>query len=197
MQTRKQKLNTTVFRVKLVHFVVPLFIAACNSSNFQSDGFKNIKFGIKSTQLTEIGFTCELGNKVCNKRAGSKAPTDENSTLFGKPADIDVELKDGVAAVINVRIGIDDKEMIDLFSKAFGRPQVFEYTGFVGDKIRRQYWLSNDNTSVSVTTNLDQGPPQGIFKMIGPRSSAVYRSKAQTKLMLDEISKQSVRPKDL
>lgn len=173
------------------------FIAACDSSNFKSDGFKSIKFGMTTAQLTQMGFTCEADKKVCKRRADTKAPTDDNATLFGKPADVEVELKSNLATVVNVRISVEEREMIDLFSKALGKPKTYEYTGFTGDKIRHYYWISSDSTSISVITNLDERPPQGIFRMVGPRSSAVYRSKVETKYLLDEITNNSVKPKDL
>ena len=191
------KLNHMLSRTSLALLVGLLFITACDSTNFKSDGFKNIKFGMTTAQLTQVGFTCEPDKKVCQKRADSKAPTDDNATLFGKPADVEAQLKSDATAVISVRISIEDKEMIDLFSKALGKPKTFEYTGITGDKIRRYYWISSDNTSICVTTNLDEGPPQGIFKMIGPRSSAVYRGQAETKTFKDDITKNSVKPTDL
>lgn len=190
-------MNHILSRTTLALLVCMQFITACDSTNFQSDGFKNIKFGLTTTQLTQMGFICESDKKVCNRRADSKAPVDDNATLFGKPADVEAQLKSDATAMISVRISIEDKEMIDLFSNALGKPKTFEYTGFTGDKIRRYYWLSSDDTSICVTTNLNAGPPQGIFKMIGPRSSAVYRDKVETRTFLDEITKNSVKPKDL
>lgn len=188
--------NFNPFRSAVVLISVTL-LAACGNSNFPSDGFKSAKFGMSASQLEGIGFSCKPDKKSCEKKADAKKEATESETLFGKPADIDVELSDDKIGSINVRIGIEEKEMVELFSKALGSPKTFEYTAFLGDKIRRYYWVSSGGTSIAVTINLDEKPPQGIFKMLGPRSTAKYRNKQETTKMLDEVNKSSVKPKDL
>lgn len=180
-----------------VIFISLTFLAACGMSDFDSDGFKSIKFGMSSSQLERIGFSCESDKKKCRKQADANKEASEGDTLFGKPADIDVELTDDKASSINVRIGIEEKEMVELFSKALGSAKTHEYTAIFGDKIIRYYWVSSGGTSIAVTINLDEKPPQGIFKMMGPRSTAKYRNKPETTKMLEEINKSSVKPKDL
>ena len=188
--------NFNQFRNAVVLISVTL-LAACGDSNFPSDGFKSTKFGMSSSQLEGTGFSCKPDKNSCEKMADAKKEATEGDTLFGKPSDIDVELSDDKINSINVRIGIEENEMVELFSKALGSPKTFEYTGFLGDKIRSYYWISSGGTSIAVTINLDEKPPQGIFKMIGPRSTAKYRNKHETTKMLDEINESSVKPKDL
>ena len=187
--------NFNPFRSAVVLISVTL-LAACGGSDFPSDGFKSTRFGMSSSQLESTGFSCEPDKKSCEKKTDSKKEATEGDTLFGKPADIYVELTDDKVSSINVRIGIEEKEMVELFSKALGSPKTYEYTAFLGDKIRRYYWVSSGGTSIAVTINLDEKPPQGIFKMLGPRSTAEYRSKHETTKMLDKINKSSVKPKD-
>lgn len=188
--------NFNPFRSAVVLILVTL-LAACGDSNFPSDGFKSTKFGMSASQLEGMGFSCKPDKKSCEKKPDAKKEATESETLFGKPADIDVELSEDKISSINVRIGIEEKEMVELFSKALGSPKIFEYTALFGDKIRRYYWISSGGTSIAVTINLDEKPPQGIFKMLGPWSTAKYRNKHETTKMLDEINKSSVKPKDL
>jgi len=119
------------------------FLAACGESDFPSDGFKSTKFGMSSSQLEGIGFSCKPDKKRCNKKEAT-----EGETLFGKPADIEVDLSDDKTIGIYVSIGIEKKEMVELFSKALGSPKSFEYTAILGDKIRRYYWISSGGTSL-------------------------------------------------
>lgn len=188
--------NFNPFRSAVVLISVTL-LAACGDSNFPSDGFKSTKFGMSASQLEGIGFSCESNKKSCEKKADAKKEATQSDTLFGKPADIDVKLSDDKIASINVTVGIEEKEMVELFSKALGSPKTSEHTTFLGDKIRRYYWISSGGTSIDVLINLDEKPPQGIFKMAGPLSNARYRSKQETTKMLDEINKSSVKPNDL
>lgn len=172
-------------------------LAACSDSNFPSDGFKSTKFGMSAGQLEGIGFSCTPDKRMCERKADEKNEAAKTETLFGKPADIDVELSDDKVSSIDVRVGIEEKEMVELFSKALGSPKTFEYTALLGDKIRRYYWISSGVTSIAVTVNLDKEPLQGIFKVIGPRSTAKYRNQGETAAMLNEINRSSVKPKDL
>lgn len=187
---------TNPFRSAVAVISVTL-LAACGDSNFPSDGFKAVKFGMSSSQLEGIGFSCYSDKKRCEKTADSRKDATEGETLFGKPASIDVELSDDKISSIKVRIGIESKEMVELLSKALGSPKTFEFNNGWGDKVRRYYWVSSAGTSIAATIVLDEKPPQGIFKMGGPLSTADYRNKQETTKMLDEINKSSVKPKDL
>lgn len=176
--------------------LVSLALAACSNSDFPSDGFKTTKFGMSTSQLEAIGFTCEANKKKCSKKLNTKKDAAESETLFGKPADIDADLADDKVTSINVHVGVEEKELVELFTKAVGSPKTFDYVSIFGDKIRLYYWVTSGGTSISITINLDEKPAEGIFKMIGPRATAVYRSKQETTDLLDKIKKSAVKPKD-
>lgn len=169
-----------------------LLLGACGNSSFPSDGFKSTKFGMNSTSLESIGFTCTPDKKTCEKKDKK-----DGETLFGKPADLYAELTSDKTTTIKVRIGVESNEMVDLFVNAIGNPKTYEYTAWLGDKIRQYYWVSSDETSIVVTVNLNEKPPQGIFKIVGPRSTAEYLDKIETKKLLERIKKNAVKPKDL
>lgn len=171
---------------------LPVLLGACGNSSFPSDGFKSTKFGMNSTSLESIGFTCGPDKKTCEKKDKKDA-----ETLFGKPADVYAELTGDKTTTIKVRIGVASNEMVDLFVNAIGSPKTYEYTAWLGDKIRQYYWISSDETSIVVTVNLDEKPPQGMFKIVGPRSTAEYLDKTETTKLLERIKKNAVKPKDI
>lgn len=187
--------NSNLYRVVIIALCSSL-LASCGDSNFPSDGFKSVKFEMNAHQLESIGFSCKPDKLSCEKKAGEKQQLSESETLFGKPADIDVELADNKASTIKVMIHIEEKQVVELFTKALGSPKIFEYPSLFGNKIRRYYWISSEGTSIVININLDEEPPQGIFKMVGPLAIVRYQDKFETSKLLDMVKKSSVRPKD-
>jgi hypothetical protein len=114
---------------------------------FDLDGFKNIKFGMKSEELKKLGFSCD-NSFYCNKiKNGS------NYTLLGREANMStVSIKDD--SVRSIAVSIDSMsaiEVIDIFKKSLGNPIQYEF--YTSNIISSYLWVSSNNTSINVAVN--------------------------------------------
>lgn len=182
---------------KFLLLLLIIVLSGCGSSNFPLDGFKSVKFDMSSSQLEKFGFSCTQDKKSCKKDKPLGDPKPESSTLFGQAASLKIDLSDDKVSCITVFVSMEDRELIELYENALGKPKTFQFNQiFTGNKIQKNYWVSADATSIAVTEILNKEPPQGLFKMLGPSSAATYCNKSETAKLIDEAKKASIKPKD-
>ena len=160
-----------------------------------NDGFKSVKFGTSANQLKDMGFSCESAER-CDKKLLSGHSTDGES-LFGQPAAITVHLVDDKASVIDVSIEMTDTQIAELVGQSLGAPKIYQFYGYYGDRIRSNYWVFSNGTSIDVRQNLSPRKSYRVGPYILPPTGTVkYRDKNATSTMLQEIEKSSVKPRD-
>lgn len=121
-------------------------VLAANTLAFELDGFKSLKFGMLRSEIAEKGYVCKKNYKgdVCVGK----------DTLFGNPADIDVEFLNGISKVsAHVSVAGEDaddleKVFVQNLTKELGSPISFEFIGATGLNVRRLSWVSASGSSI-------------------------------------------------
>lgn len=170
-----------------------LTLSSCGNSNPPLDGFKSIKFGMSKSELEAMGFHCE--SRECKDDQGDS----KSQTLFGKPASIQIEMTDKeITSIIRVYIrGMEDEELLQLFTKALGKPRERDFVNFGLQQMRESYWISPEGTSISVVNAIVKKPREKIFGVdTGPLTIAYYRDKNNTAERWSKTKDSSVNKKD-
>jgi hypothetical protein len=164
------------------------------AKSFKLDGFKDIKLGMATSDLRVMGFECADDSRSCQLKDGGS----NKWTLFGQSARVTANFTDQIIDEIGVTIDITDNKMIEQFTSTLGAPQTHEYVSFMGYKVRKYFWVSNNKTSIVVTRNLDKTHQKNIFGQTVPMnfSTAQYLSEGKTRKLLDEMKKGKLDNKD-
>lgn len=172
-------------------------LLGCGNKSFSLDGFKSVKFDMSSSQLEGVGYKCTPDKKSCRKDSPRVDLKSENETLFGQSTRLSVDLTEDKVSCIFVGVDIEDKELIELFEKALGKPTTFQFNQiFTGNILQKNFWVSSEETSITVTAVLNKQPPEGLFKMLGPHSAAAYCNKQETSKLIVQAKNAAIKPKD-
>jgi hypothetical protein len=149
----------------------------------KNEGFKDIKFGMKDTELTKLGFEC--------KYYGMCLGSDENKyTLFSYPANaVSVDTKDNIVYSIGVTINVRQDKLVELFTEALGTPDIWKYVSATGINVEVYYWLFSNHTSISIQTSDKQRLSNDYYSNF---SRAYYKDRDHTEQIIQQANKSKV-----
>lgn len=180
--------------MKKIKFYIFLLISFSSLAH-ANGGFKDIKFGMTVSQLTDLGANDR--SKICAPNTYFCDIPVSGRTLFGKPvSSIRVGMKSGVADSISVRVGFSPKEFIELADAAIGKSKYYSYTSAVGKNVNLNLWDIDAGHSIKIAYGADEidGHYQrGLFGVVFNKSTDVeYLNLDSTKnerLLVDKNGK--------
>lgn len=143
-------------------------LLSCGSRDI-SEELVAVKFGMSESQLSAIGFSCDVGANTCQLDNSKKLE------IFGLPAGASVRLDEGKASEIDFFIDLySEDEVIEIVTKKYGRPETCRFVNALTMTIERHVWLSNDGSTLNINRVLERGIAP-TMPQFGKSSSLIFR----------------------